>query len=671
MPNNKFFIKVKGDMAKRIIQRRVYGENRKVKKIRTVFKVVIFSFLALVFLTLSLFLYYAKDLPRPEKFMEKDFIESTKIYDRTGQVVLYNIYGEEKRTVVSMDKIPDHLIKAILAAEDRNFYQHHGIDFRGVARSILVNLKLRKPAVGGSTITQQLIRSSFLTLSKTAERKIREIILTVELERKYSKEQILEWYLNQVPFGSNAYGVETASQTYFKKSVQDLTLEEAAILASLISGPSRLSPYGQNKDALLARKDYVLDEMAELNYISKEQAEETKKKEINFAPKLVEIKAPHFTLYIKEQLEKEYGSNFLKENGLKIYTSLDWELQQIAEKALADRMEINEKNGAYNASLVAIDPKTGQVLAMVGSKDYFGQSYPEDCIPGKDCLFEPQVNIAVYGIGRQPGSAFKPFAYVTAFQKGFDDQTTVIDELTNFGVWGGKEYTPRNYDGLFRGEMTFRNALAQSVNIPAVKVILNFAGIDETINTAQKLGISTLEPPFGPSIVLGGWEVRLLEMTSAYGVFATEGLKMPATTILKIEDAKGNIIKEDKKTPQRVLGVNETRMLNSVLSDNNARAPLFGHNSSLYIPDYLPAVKTGTTQSYRDAWTIGYTPSLVCGVWAGNNDNSPTNRKPGVTLSAPIWKGFMTEALKKFPKESFSQDFIRQEDINEENLIQD
>jgi len=646
-------------MAKRIFHRKVYQNNKKLNKFKKIVKLLIFLFAFLGFFCLSFFFYYAKDLPRPEKFMEKQFIESTKIYDRTGEVLLYNIYGEEKRTIVSMEAVPEQLKQAIITAEDRNFYEHHGIDYRGVIRAILINLKLKKPAQGGSTITQQLIRSSFLTLRKSAERKIREIILTIELERKYTKDQIMEWYLNQVPFGSNAYGVEAASQTYFKKSVQDLSLEESAILASLICGPSRLSPYGQNKDRLLGRKDYILEGMAEEGYISKEEAEEAKKKEISFAPKIVEIKAPHFTIYIKSQLEREYGEEFLKENGLKVYTSLDWELQQSAEIAVEDRVKINEGYRAHNAALVALNPKNGEVLAMVGSKDYFGESYPEECISGKDCLFEPKVNIAVYGIGRQPGSAFKPFVYVTAFQNGYNDETTVIDEETSFGIWGNKEYIPQNYDNKFRGEVTLREALAQSINVPSVKVLVNFCGstvqesIENGVKTAQKLGITTLRPPYGPAIVLGGWEVRLLEMTSAYGVFATEGFKVPPVTILKIENAQGKIIKENKKTPQRVLGIQETRLLNDILSDNEARAPLFGFNSSLYIPNYDTAAKTGTTQEYKDAWTIGYTPFLVCGVWAGNNDNSPTNKKPGVTLSAPIWKAFMSEVLQKFPKEDF------------------
>ncbi len=640
-------------MVKRVFHKKIFGGTKKFKRIKTILKLFFFGLGAFLTLVFGVFLYYAKDLPRPESFMEKQFIESTKIYDRTGEVVLYNIYGEEKRTIVDLEKVPENLIQAILTAEDRSFYKHHGIDFRGVARSILVNFKLRQPAQGGSTITQQLIRSSFLNLSKTAERKTREIVLTIELERKYTKDQIMEWYLNQIPFGSNSYGVEAASQTYFKKSVQNLSLEESAILASLICGPSRLSPYGNNKELLLARKDYVLDNMAKQGYISQEQAQETKNKEIEFAPKIVEIKAPHFTLYVKSQLEKTYGEEFLKENGLKVYTSLDWELQQTAEQAVESRMEINKNNGCHNASLVAINPKNGEILAMVGSKDYFGESYPEGCSIGKDCLFEPKVNISIYGIGRQPGSAFKPFVYITAFQKGYDDETTVIDEKTNFGVWGDKEYIPQNYDEKFRGEVTLRNALAQSINVPAVKVLLEMAGLEDSIKTAEKLGITTLKPPYGPAIVLGGWEVRLLEMTSAYGVFATEGLKVPPASILRIEDSDGNIIQENKKSPQRVLGIEETRLLNNILSDNQARAPLFGYNSSLYLPGYDAAVKTGTTQEYKDAWTIGYSPSLVCGVWAGNNNNSPTNRKPGVTLSAPIWKAFMLEALKKFPKEEF------------------
>ncbi len=603
--------------------------------------------LLLGFIILGLFIYYAKDLPRPEKFTEKQFTQSTKIYDRTGEVLLYKIYGEEKRTLIPLSAVPEHLKQAIIVAEDKNFYKHPGIDFKGTMRAIMVDLKLRKPKQGGSTITQQLIRSTFLTRKKTIERKIREIILTIELERRYSKDQILEWYVNQVPFGSNAYGVEAATQTYFKKSVSEISLPEAAILASLIQAPSYLSPYGKHKEKLISHKNNILNRMAKQRYISKEQAEELKQQEIIFAPNLVEIKAPHFTLYVKQYLETKYGENFLKEKGLKVWTSLDWELQQIAKEAVEKGSETNIKYKAYNASLVAIQPKTGEILAMVGSKDYFGESFPKGCTNGKNCLFEPKVNVAIYGIGRQPGSAFKPFAYVTAFKKGYNDKTIVVDEETNFGVWGNKEYTPKNYDGLFRGPISLRSALAQSINVASVKVLLYLAGLEDSAQTAKNLGITTLSPPYGPSIVLGGWEVKLLDITSAYGVFAAQGLKVPPVSILKITDNQGNIIEENKKTPKRVLGIKETQLLNDILSDNEARAPMFGFNSSLHIKGYKVAAKTGTTQEYKDAWAVGYTPSLVCGVWAGNNNNYPMKKKPSVMIAGPIWKEFMSKALLK------------------------
>ncbi len=294
---------------------------------------------------------------------------------------------------------------------------------------------------------------------------------------------------------------------------------------------------------------------------------------------------------------------------------------------------------------------------MVGSASWFADPYPEGCVSGKDCLFDPKLNVATYKTGRQPGSAFKPFAYVAAFSKDYDSEHTVIDELTNFGKWGDKDYIPRNYDGLFRGEVTLKEALAQSLNIPSVKVLLYLAGLDETLNTARNLGLTTLNKPgsfYGPAIVLGGGEVKLLEMVSAYGVFATEGLKLPQVSILRIEDSQGNIIEENKKTPKRVLQAEACQILNDVLSDNDARAPMFGYNSLLYFPGYQVAAKTGTTNNYRDAWTIGYTPNIVAGVWVGNNNNAPMAKKPGIMFSTPIWNKFMSAALLRFPKEDFT-----------------
>lgn len=642
-------------MAKRKYQRKIY--QKKENKIWSVFKFFFFSILFFILGTFILFFYFAKDLPRPEIFTERQLAQSTKIYDRTGQVLLYEIYGEEKRTWVSLKNIPEYLKQAVIVAEDSNFYHHFGVDLKGIARAILVDLKIGEALYGGSTIPQQLIRSTFLSVEKTAERKTREIILALELDRRYSKDQILEWYLNQVPFGQNAYGVEAASQTYFNKSVSEISLSEAATLAALIRAPSRLSPYGENKNELLIRKDYILNRLVAEGYLKKEEAEKIKTEEIKFVEKPIQIKAPYFTLWVKQNLEEKYGEDFLRGRGLKVYTSLDYELQKITEEVVKKGVERNKIYNAYNAGLVTIDPKTGQILAMtVGTGDYYAPAYPEGCISGVNCLFDPKFNVVVgteKSPGRQPGSALKPFVYATAFKKEYDDKYIVIDELTNFGVWGGKEYIPRNYDGLFRGPVTLRQALAQSLNVPSVKVLLNLAGLEDSIKTAQDSGITTLKPPYGPSIVLGGWEVRLLELTSAYGVFAQDGLKTPLVSILKIEDSAGNIIEENKKTKIRILESNVARLINDILSDNEARAPIFGSRSSLYLENYQVAAKTGTTENYRDGWTIGYTPSIVVGVWVGNNDNTPMEKEPGVVLAGPIFHDLMERILPKYPKENF------------------
>lgn len=628
-----------------------------------------------------LFVFFAKDLPRPEKFTEGQIFQSTKIYDRTGSILLYEIYGEEKRTIVSLSIMPEYLKEAVIATEDANFYNHFGIDLEGIARMFISSL-----SVGGSTIPQQLIRSTFLSAEKTATRKIREWILSLELDRRYSKDQILEWYLNQVPFGQNAYGVEAASQTYFKKSVSDVSLAQAATLAAIIQRPSYYSPYGNHKEELLERKNYVLSRMVAKNFITEEEAKTAKDEEIKFEEILNPIKAPHFTLWVKDYLEEKYGEDFLKERGLRVYTSLDWNMQQTAEKIVKEEVKKNKINNAANAALVAINPKTGEILSMVGSADWYAtSSYPEECTAAENnCLFDPKFNIAIgteKTPGRQPGSSFKPFVYVTAFEKGFSDITTIADMETNFGIWGGKSYIPQNYDGRFRGIVTLREALAQSLNIPSIKTLYlaggniltqtfnlnsNFTGqesifsegLKNSIETAKKMGISTLNQPlsnYGPAIVLGGGEVKLLEMVSAYGIFATEGMKVSPVSVLKIIDSKGVIIEENKKTPQRILSVNSTRLINDILSDNDARSPIFGVNSSLYFKDYQVAAKTGTTQDYRDAWVIGYTPSIVVGAWAGNNNNSPIDRKTGAMIAAPMWHKFLEQTLQNYSTEYFTK----------------
>jgi penicillin-binding protein 1A len=656
-------------MPKRKFYRKNYKRKRsKTRTVGLLLKIFLFSFLFFIASGVFVFLYYAKDFPRPELFAERQLAQSTKIYDRTGQVLLYEIYGEEKRTWIPLELIPEEMKQAVIATEDSNFYQHFGIDISGILRSIIADLKIGQPVYGGSTINQQLIRSTFLTLDKTAQRKIREIILSIELDRRYPKDKILEWYLNQVPFGQNAYGVEAAAQTYFKKSATHINVSEAAALASLIRAPYYLSPYGENKDELLGRKNYVLNRMLEEGFITKEQNQEFKNQEIMFSETLVEIKAPYFTLWIKQQLEEKYGAELLRTKGWNIYTSLDWSIQQIAEQTVKENVEKNRQYNANNSGLVAINPKSGDVLALtVGTGDYYADSFPEDCISGVDCLFDPKFNVVIgtkNNPGRQPGSAFKPFVYATAFKNGYNDRFVVVDEPTNFGLWGDEEYEPQNYDGLFRGEVTIRESLAQSLNVPSVKILLALAGIDNSIKTAQDMGITTLNPPFGPSIVLGGWEVKLIEITSAYGIFANDGVGIPPIFIKKIEDSNGTLLYENKKTPKRILETNVARLINNILSDNEARAPLFGYNSALYLPDYDTAAKTGTTQDYRDAWTIGYSPQLVVGVWTGNNNNETMDKKPGVLLSSPIWRDFMNKTLVKFPKENFIEPQI---DYPEEN----
>ncbi|MFC1663541.1 transglycosylase domain-containing protein [Patescibacteria group bacterium] len=660
-------------MAKRKFYRKLYRKKTKRKKVGFLLKLLLFCFLFFVSCLLLLFIYYAKDLPRPEKFTERPYIQSTKIYDRNGEQVLYELYGEEKRTVVPLNAMSEHLKEAVIVAEDQNFYNHFGLDLKAIVRALLADFRLWQPAQGASTIPQQLIRSSFLTLEKTAKRKVREIILTLELSRRYSKDQILEWYLNQIPFGSNAYGVEAASKTFFNKSAKDLSVAEAATLTSLIQAPSYLSPFGNHIDELLARKNYILDKMEKFGYLTKEEVESAKGEELKFSQVLTPIKAPHFVFYVREYLLLKYGEDFLQKNGLKVYTSLDWELQELAEGAVKEGAKTNEAYSAFNASLVALDPNNGEILAMVGSKDWSASPYPEGCTSGTNCLFDSKVNVSTFKIGRQPGSAFKPLAYATAFKKGYTPDTVLWDAKTEFNTncsesatqekdkYGLLCYHPENYDGKFRGPITLREALAQSINVPSVKT-LYLAGIKDTIETAESLGITTLNGDYGLSLVLGGGEVKLLDIVSAYGVFANEGFRVPPVAILKIEDSKGNIIEENKKTQKRVLETQVCRIINDILSDNKARTPMFGPRSTLYFEDYQVAAKTGTTQDFRDAWTVGYTPFITVGVWVGNNNNSPMAKKPGVILAGPIWRSFMEKVLLKNEKKDFEKpDLIQAE----------
>lgn len=618
---------------------------------------------------IGLFFYYTHDLPRPESFTQTPFIQSTKIYDRTGKILLYDIYGEEKRQIVPFDKISKNIKHAILASEDARFYSHNGVDIKSIIRSVLTNLtNVKNVFKGTSTITQQLVRSVYLNPQKTVGRKIKEIVLSIELERRYSKDQIFDWYLNKIPFGSNTYGIEAAAQNYFNKSSSDLSLAQAATLTALIPAPSYYSPYGSNKKLLLERKDYILSRMQELNYINKEEFEQAKNEVITFSDNRTSIKAPHFIMYVKQYLENKYGEDYLKEKGLKVYTSLDWDLQSFAEKTIKDAEKNNTQFDAHNTAMVVINPKNGEILTLIGSKDYFAKSYPDGCDgkAGGKCLFEPKYDVATMGY-RQPGSSFKPFVYATAFKKGYTPDTILWDVKTEFNpncpsdATGEKDannnicYHPQNYDEKYRGQVSLRSSLAQSLNVPSVQ-LLYLAGLQNSLETARDFGISTLNDPdrYGLSLVLGGGEVTLMEITSAYGVFASEGMRIDPVSILKIEDSSGNTIEQNTKEPTQVLDTQIAREINSILSDNNARAPMFGENNALYFNNYQVAAKTGTTQYFNDAWTIGYTPFATVGVWVGNNDNSSTNKKTGIGLAAPIWRKVIEKILTSNPVENFN-----------------
>ena len=607
----------------------------------------------------GVFAYFVRDLPDPTKINQRQITQSTKIYDRSGEIILYDIHGEEKRTVISFDTIPQYIKDATVVAEDDNFYHHVGFDWRGIVRAFIANFKSEKISQGASTITQQFLKNAYLggpQAERTYTRKIKEVILSLVMERKYSKDEILEFYLNQVPYGSNAYGIEAAAQTFFNKSTRDLTLAEGTLLAALPNGPSYYSPYGSHIEQLKDRQEYILERMVNFGYITKEQSNQAKQEELKYA--LVgDLKAHHFVTMVQEYLEKEYGSKYVDINmaGLKVYTTLDWELQQIAEEIIIERVNKNEESyNADNAALVSINPKTGQVIALVGSKNYN----------------EDQFNIATSPY-RQPGSSFKPFAYATAFKKGFTPETILFDLETNFGKSGTGNYIPKNYDHRFRGPISLKNALAQSINIPSVK-ILYLAGVEDTISLAQSMGITTLKDKgrYGLSLALGGGEVKLIDETSAYGVFATEGVRYPVSMILRIEDASGNILEKYRENPKRVLDEQTCRQINDILSDDSARAPAFGVHSKLYLPGIPAAVKTGTTQDYSDGWTVGYTPSLVTGVWAGNNDYSKKMKvgAAGIYVAAPIWNEFMTKVYElKKKEENKENEFILPQKIENFN----
>ena len=630
-------------------------KNRYGLLIKSVFLLAGFGFLLAGFLIVWL---GTATFPDFDSFEERKIIRSTKIYDRSGEVALYDITRDIKRTVIHYSDIGANIKNATVAVEDAEFFQHKGIRLKSIIRAVMVNLSRGKilGGQGASTITQQIIKNTLLTSEKTIIRKLKEWILAVKMEQVMNKEEILAIYLNEAPYGGSVYGIYEAAQVFFDKEPRDLTLAEAAYIAAMPKAPTFYSPYGENKDKLEKRKNFILSRMNELAFITPEEYETALEEEIEFeSPKPSGIQAPHFVFFIKQYLEERYGKELVGEGGLKIITTLDWELQKKAEEiVLKYSKENEEKWNASNAGMVAIDAKTGQILVMVGSRDYF-----DDEIQG-------QFNITT--AGRQPGSAFKPFVYTTAFKKGYRPDTMLFDVLTEFqttcdpygkalpGYDQDDCYMPRNYDNKYKGPVTLRTALSESRNAPSVR-LLYLAGIAQSIKTATEMGITTLTDPnrYGLTLVLGGGEVKLLEMVSGYATFAASGIRYPHTGILRVLDSEGQILEEYQNSPKRVLDKNVALMLTDILSDSEARRGLFS-SSAFYFKDRDVALKTGTTDDKRDAWLIGYTTTVAMGVWSGNNDNTPMKR--GSAMNGPMWRAFMDVLLKVTPDEKFEKPVI-------------
>lgn len=620
------------------------------------FIVVAFAFALFVLSIIS-------DVPEfPTKIVNE---KSTIIYDREGNV-LYTIHGEENRFEIPLDQIPQHVIDATVAIEDDRFFEHRGFDIGGIIKGFLAEYLRIGKRRGGSTITQQLVKNTLLSSERTVTRKVKEIILSLQMERTFSKNEILSMYLNTIPYGSNAYGIEIASRVYFNKHAPDLTLAEAAILASLPQAPSRYNPYGNGKNQLMGyfdeegnyhsgRKDTVLKRMEDLGLITDEQRKQAFEQalQITFQRAKDNIKHPHFVLFIKELLENKFGKEAVEKGGLQVYTTLDPNLQTKAEEVIVERIKTYpEKFGASNAGLLTVDLEKGQILAMVGSSDYFNEA------------IDGNVNM-VFRL-RQPGSSFKPMVYATGFAKGYSPASVLFDVETDFG----NKYIPQNYDGKFHGMISARKALANSLNVPAIKMAF-LAGVDNVIEQAKRMGLTDLldSEQYGVSIGIGTGEATLYQMVTAFSVFAKGGKKIEFTPFIRIENSEGKVIEsyeENDPLGTEVLDPQIAYSINHVLSDKNARAPFW--NAALVLPDQIAAAKTGTSNKRLksgkevgaikplDNWAIGYTTKYVTGVWIGNNDASPLNvGSDGISTAAPIWKAVMMEATKKddlqeFPK---------------------
>lgn len=603
------------------------------------------SFVAGVTVTLLFFLlpYHAyvwlKALPHPQLLSRRDLEVTTKIYDRNG-ALLYEIYADQNRTPLPLATIPETVKQATIAIEDKDFYHHNGFSLRGILRAI-VEITLHGRLQGGSTITQQLIKSALLSPELSISRKVKEILLAFWAERIYSKNQILEMYLNQVPYGGTAWGIEAGAQTYFGKSIRNVSLAEAAVLAGLPAAPTEYSPFGSHPQKAIERQHEVLRRMLEDRYITKQQAQQALTEELHFAKPAVSIRAPHFVMYVKELLENRYGTRMVERGGLRITTSLDAGIQDKIEDIVRTNIDALRYLRVGNGAAMVTNPKTGEILAMVGSKDYFNMA--------------DDGNVNVTTALRQPGSSIKVVNYAAALEDGFTASSVLDDNPIVFRTFGSPPYEPVNYDGRFHGPTPLRYALANSYNIPAVKVLAKI-GVPAMINKGRLMGITTWddESRYGLSLTLGGGDVTMMDMMKVFGTLANGGVRVDLLPILEVTDYTGRVLERNtSKNPVPAVKPEVAWILGNILSDNTARSAAFGPNSSLVISDKTVSVKTGTSNDKRDNWTIGYTPSYVVAVWVGNNNNSPMDPylTSGVTGAAPIWHDIIAELLKNKPDE--------------------
>lgn len=590
----------------------------------------VISFL-FVFLPLVVII-FLQDLPNPTELATQDIAQTTKIYDR-NHVLLYSIYANQDRTVVPLSQIPDNLKNATIAIEDKNFYSNPGIDILAILRSAIGNLR-NEPTQGGSTITQQLIRARLLSPQRSIDRKIKEIVLSVWAQKVYSKNQILEMYLNQVPYGGTSWGVEAAAQTYFGKDAKNLDLAQSAFLAGLPQAPTIYSPYGQYPGAWKDRQKEVLNRMVDLGFVTKPQEQKAETEKLTFQPEEHILHAPYFVMYVKDLLEQEYGLPIVERGGLSVTTSLDLKTQDMAQKVVTNEVDNAGYLNFTNGGALITNPKNGDVLAMVGGRDYYdpnGGNY--------------NVTTAL----RQPGSTIKVVTYSAALMNGYTAATIIQDSPVSFSSPGSPTYSPVNYDGRFHGNVTLRQALANSINVPAVKT-LNQIGVDTMLNLAKRMGITTWgdSSQYGLALTLGAAEVKMTDMAVVYGTLANQGERVDLNPILKVTDYNGNVLQEKNDvTSTQVLPQDVAYIMSNILADNNARQMEFGSNSPLVIPGHTVSVKTGTTDNKRDNWTIGYTPNLLTAVWVGNNNNTPMNPilASGITGAAPIWHDIMSSLL--------------------------